>query len=162
MNAAIRRSTKGSRSYIASSRERASPCWASPATTSAARSRAPRRKLPTFCRLTYDVTFPMFAKVSTVAGPSQSPIYKFLGATGQPARVEFQQVRRRQGWQGRRVLPERGHTGGAGASQRDREGAWISVMRRRLLLGGARGGSAPRLSPPMKGCGDSISCRPAP
>ena len=35
-----------------------------------------------FCRLTYGVTFPMFAKVSTVSGPSQSPIYKFLGATG--------------------------------------------------------------------------------
>ena len=35
-----------------------------------------------FCRLTYDVTFPMFAKVSTLAGPGQSPIYKFLGATG--------------------------------------------------------------------------------
>ena len=35
-----------------------------------------------FCRLTYDVTFPMFAKVSTLAGPGQSPIYKFLGTTG--------------------------------------------------------------------------------
>ena len=35
-----------------------------------------------FCRLTYDVTFPMFAKVSTLAGPDQSPIYKFLGTTG--------------------------------------------------------------------------------
>ena len=35
-----------------------------------------------FCRLTYGVTFPMFAKVSTLAGPDQSPIYKFLGTTG--------------------------------------------------------------------------------
>ncbi len=40
------------------------------------------KEIATFCRLTYDVTFPMFAKVSTVAGPGQSPIYKFLGASG--------------------------------------------------------------------------------
>ncbi len=40
------------------------------------------QQIATFCRLTYDVTFPMFAKVSTLAGPGQSPIYKFLGATG--------------------------------------------------------------------------------
>lgn len=35
-----------------------------------------------FCKLTYDVTFPMFAKVVTMAGAGQSPIYKHLGATG--------------------------------------------------------------------------------
>jgi glutathione peroxidase len=35
-----------------------------------------------FCRLTYDVTFPMFAKVVTQAGADQSPIYRFLGASG--------------------------------------------------------------------------------
>lgn len=40
------------------------------------------QEIATFCRLTYDVTFPMFAKVSTLAGPGQSPIYKFLGAAG--------------------------------------------------------------------------------
>jgi len=40
------------------------------------------QQIATFCRLTYDVTFPMFAKVSTLAGPTQSPVYKFLGATG--------------------------------------------------------------------------------
>lgn len=40
------------------------------------------QEIATFCRLTYDVTFPMFAKVSTLAGPRQSPIYQFLGATG--------------------------------------------------------------------------------
>src|SRR3982751_1392141 len=34
-----------------------------------------------FCKLTYDVTFPMFAKVET-AGPSQSPIYRYLGTSG--------------------------------------------------------------------------------
>jgi glutathione peroxidase len=40
------------------------------------------QQIADFCRLTYDVTFPMFAKVSTVPGPNQSPIYKFLGKTG--------------------------------------------------------------------------------
>jgi len=35
-----------------------------------------------FCKLTYDVTFPMFEKVVTKAGAAQSPIYKFLGAYG--------------------------------------------------------------------------------
>jgi glutathione peroxidase len=40
------------------------------------------QEIAEFCRLTYDVTFPMFAKVVTTAGPDQSPIYKFLGATG--------------------------------------------------------------------------------
>src|SRR6186997_758165 len=34
-----------------------------------------------FCRLTYDVTFPMFAKVETT-GPNQSPIYRYLGTSG--------------------------------------------------------------------------------
>jgi glutathione peroxidase len=35
-----------------------------------------------FCKLTYDVTFPMFSKLVTQAGPDQSPIYTFLGAGG--------------------------------------------------------------------------------
>jgi len=35
-----------------------------------------------FCRLTYDVTFPLFAKLVTQPGQEQSPIYRFLGATG--------------------------------------------------------------------------------
>jgi glutathione peroxidase len=35
-----------------------------------------------FCRLTYGVTFPMFSKVVTKAGPDQSPIYQFLGTSG--------------------------------------------------------------------------------
>jgi glutathione peroxidase len=35
-----------------------------------------------FCRLTYGVTFPMFSKVATKAGASQSPVYAFLGAGG--------------------------------------------------------------------------------
>lgn len=35
-----------------------------------------------FCKLTYGVTFPMFAKVETKAGPGQSPVYAFLGQGG--------------------------------------------------------------------------------
>ncbi|MGB7219589.1 MAG: glutathione peroxidase [Vicinamibacterales bacterium] len=41
------------------------------------------QEIADFCRRTYDVTFPMFAKVQTVPGPEQSPIYTFLmGASG--------------------------------------------------------------------------------
>ena len=35
-----------------------------------------------FCRLTYDVTFPMFEKVVTKRESGQSPIYAFLGQSG--------------------------------------------------------------------------------
>ena len=35
-----------------------------------------------FCKTHYDVTFPMFAKVVTKAGPDQSPVYAFLGESG--------------------------------------------------------------------------------
>jgi glutathione peroxidase len=35
-----------------------------------------------FCRLTYGVTFPMFAKVETRPGTGQSPVYAFLGQSG--------------------------------------------------------------------------------
>ena len=39
-------------------------------------------EIATFCKLTYDVTFPMFAKVVTGPGAGQSPVYTYLGATG--------------------------------------------------------------------------------
>jgi glutathione peroxidase len=39
-------------------------------------------EIVTFCKLTYGVTFPMFEKVVTKAGASQSPIYSFLGTSG--------------------------------------------------------------------------------
>ena len=35
-----------------------------------------------FCQKNYGVTFPMFAKVVTKAGPEQSPVYAFLGESG--------------------------------------------------------------------------------
>jgi glutathione peroxidase len=35
-----------------------------------------------FCKLTYGVTFPMFEKVVTKAGANQSPIYTWLGQSG--------------------------------------------------------------------------------
>lgn len=40
------------------------------------------QEIVTFCRLTYDVTFPMFEKVVTTKGAGQSPIYGFLGRSG--------------------------------------------------------------------------------
>ena len=40
------------------------------------------QEIAEFCRLTYGVTFPMFSKVVTRAGSDQSPIYRFLGASG--------------------------------------------------------------------------------
>src|SRR3954471_14437594 len=40
------------------------------------------QEIAQFCKRTYDVTFPMFAKVVTLPGPQQSPIYTFLGASG--------------------------------------------------------------------------------
>ena len=35
-----------------------------------------------FCKRTYDVTFPLFEKVVTKAGAGQSPVYAFLGESG--------------------------------------------------------------------------------
>jgi glutathione peroxidase len=40
------------------------------------------QEIATFCKLTYDVTFPMFEKVVTKKGADQSPVYTFLGETG--------------------------------------------------------------------------------
>jgi glutathione peroxidase len=40
------------------------------------------QEIAEFCRKTYDVTFPMFGKVVTTPGPDQSPVYRFLGGTG--------------------------------------------------------------------------------
>ena len=40
------------------------------------------QEIAEFCKLTYDVTFPMFAKVVTKAAAQQSPIYTFLGTSG--------------------------------------------------------------------------------
>jgi glutathione peroxidase len=39
-------------------------------------------EIQTFCKLTYDVTFPMFQKVVTTPGAEQSAIYSFLGKFG--------------------------------------------------------------------------------
>jgi len=40
------------------------------------------QEIADFCRLTYDVTFPMFEKVVTRQGADQSPIYRWLGLSG--------------------------------------------------------------------------------
>src|SRR5262245_25292680 len=40
------------------------------------------QEIATFCKLNYDVTFPMFSKLVTERGPEQSPIYAYLGRSG--------------------------------------------------------------------------------
>ena len=40
-------------------------------------------EIATFCKKNYGVSFPMFSKLVTKAGPDQSPIYTFLGQSGQ-------------------------------------------------------------------------------
>jgi len=40
------------------------------------------KEIRKFCSLNYGVTFPMFQKVVTRPGPSQSPAYAFLGRSG--------------------------------------------------------------------------------
>jgi glutathione peroxidase len=40
------------------------------------------QEIATFCKLTYSVDFPMFEKVVTRQGADQSPIYAFLGRSG--------------------------------------------------------------------------------
>ncbi len=39
-------------------------------------------EIRSFCQKNYGVSFPMFSKVVTKAGADQSPIYSFLGASG--------------------------------------------------------------------------------
>jgi len=39
-------------------------------------------EIATFCKQNYGVSFPMFGKLVTKAGPEQSPIYGFLGKSG--------------------------------------------------------------------------------
>ena len=40
------------------------------------------QEIATFCRTNYDVTFPLFEKVVTRRGTGQSPVYAFLGRSG--------------------------------------------------------------------------------
>ncbi len=39
-------------------------------------------EIASFCKLNYDVTFPLFKKLCTQPGLEQSPIYQFLGKSG--------------------------------------------------------------------------------
>ena len=50
-------------------RRAASPCSASPATSSAGRSRGRRRRSPTFCSMTYGVSFPLTEKIEVNGTP---------------------------------------------------------------------------------------------
>ena len=46
-------------------------------------------EIKTFCELNYKVTFPMFSKVVTKSGPDQSPIYAWLGQSGNLPKWNF-------------------------------------------------------------------------
>ena len=46
-------------------------------------------EIQTFCSTTYQVTFPLFEKVVTKAGPDQAPIYTFLTATHDAPKWNF-------------------------------------------------------------------------
>lgn len=46
-------------------------------------------EIQTFCKKNYGVTFPMFQKVVTKAGPEQSPVYAFLGKKGDLPKWNF-------------------------------------------------------------------------
>jgi len=47
------------------------------------------QEIAQFCKLTYDVTFPMFEKVVTMKGSEQSPIYAFLSRKDGPPQWNF-------------------------------------------------------------------------
>jgi glutathione peroxidase len=46
-------------------------------------------EIATFCKKNYGVTFPMFAKLVTKKGTDQSPIYTYLGQSGELPRWNF-------------------------------------------------------------------------
>ena len=46
-------------------------------------------QIQSFCERNYGVTFPLFAKLQTKAGPGQSPIYAFLTRGGQAPTWNF-------------------------------------------------------------------------
>ena len=103
------------------------------------------QEIATFCKLTYDVTFPMFEKVVTRKGAEQSPIYAFLGASGHlPAWNFSKYVVDKQG----KVVaffPSEVHPGGSGAALCHREGPGL-VGRRRGRLQAARSRLPTRLN----------------
>ena len=46
-------------------------------------------EIKTFCELNYGVTFPLFSKVVTKPGPEQSPLYAWLGQSGNLPKWNF-------------------------------------------------------------------------
>ena len=46
-------------------------------------------EIKSFCELNYGVTFPLFSKVVTKTGAEQSPIYAWLGQTGNLPKWNF-------------------------------------------------------------------------
>jgi glutathione peroxidase len=77
----------GLESLYESQRERGLVVLGFPANNFGAQEPGTNAEIATFCSTTYDVQFPMFAKVS-VKGPDQHPLYRELIAA-QPAAIEM-------------------------------------------------------------------------
>ena len=88
------------------------------------------QEIAQFCKLTYDVTFPMFSKVVTKPGAGPVAGLHVPGHPGSPAGLELQQVRHRQRRQDSRLLPERRDARVAATARRHRQGARIEVADR--------------------------------
>ena len=77
-------------------------------------------EIKSFCELNYGVTFPLFSKVVTKAGADQSPIYTWLGQTGNLPKWNFSKDLIGKDGKVIGLLSERRETGCAGAEGGDR------------------------------------------
>ena len=68
---------RGWRCCTAATGRRVSRCWAFRAISSADRNPATRRRIASFCSLTYDVTFTVFARID-VNGDQAEPLFRDL------------------------------------------------------------------------------------
>ena len=80
-------------------------------------------EIQTFCKLTYDVTFPMFEKVVTRSGTGQSPIYSFLGQSGKLPAWNFSKYVIDKSGQIVAFFPSQVQAGVARTARGNREGA---------------------------------------
>ena len=83
-------------------------------------------EIKSFCELNYGVTFPLFSKVVTKAGADQSPIYTWLGQTGNLPKWNFSKYLIDKDGKVIGVLSERREAGRPGAARGDRGSAEIT------------------------------------
>ena len=107
-SAASRRSTRGSKRSTGSTPSRGFVILGFPCNQFGKQEPGTEAEIETFCRRTYGVRFPMFAKID-VNGEGRPPLYQWLkkesgGLLGGEHQVELHQVPRRQRRQGHRAL----------------------------------------------------------